>query len=307
MSSDPHRYKKLLIELENDHSKGTGNYLTTLTAAYSLLINYRIQSFQQNNRNQQTATSDGDKSDVSEDDVSFLNNGFVPTCHHHCGKKGHIAPKCLLKANQNASQQMQGGQNTQNESQTPASTPQGATTGAVQMLMHAANDHNTHGLNFSFNPSNNLAHQSNNYLPSFCFLNVMSNPFQNITSSQQIILQNGSFVDPYWILVLDTQSTVNLFNNRHLLSNISKTSGPPLRCYCNGGYQDSTLIGTLDGYGDIWYNPNSLANILSMAHVLQHFRVQFDTAIGQAIFVWRSDESKIKFICSPKGLYYHDV
>jgi hypothetical protein len=268
MSSDPRRYKQLLIELENDHSKGTGNYPTTLTAAYSLLVNYRTQSFQQNNRNQQNTTSDGDKSDVSDDDVSFLNNGFVPTCHH-CGKKGHIAPKCPLKANQIAAQQTQGGQNTQNDSQTSAST-QGVTTGAVQMLMHAANDHPNSGLDFSFNPSNNLANQSNNYFSSFCFANIMSNPFQNITSSQQIILRDGGFVDPYWIL-LDTQSTVNLFNNRLLLSNIRKTKGPPLRCYCNGGYQDSTLIGTLDGYGDIWYNPNSLANILSMAHVSQKF------------------------------------
>jgi hypothetical protein len=182
--------------------------------------------------------------------VSFLNNGFVPTCHH-CGKKGHIAPKCPLKNSQSASQQTQGGQNTQNDSQAPASA-QGATTGAVQMLMHAANDHHNSGLDFSFYPSNNLASQSNNYLPSFCFANIMSNPFQNITSSQQIILRNGGFVDPYWIL-LDTQSTVNLFNNRLLLSNIRKTTGPPLCCYCNGGYQDSTLIGTLDGYGNIWY------------------------------------------------------
>jgi hypothetical protein len=39
MSSDPRRYKQVLIELENDHSKGTGNYLTILTAAYSLLVN----------------------------------------------------------------------------------------------------------------------------------------------------------------------------------------------------------------------------------------------------------------------------
>jgi hypothetical protein len=184
-----------------------------------------------------------------------------------------------------------------------AATPR--STGAVQMLMHASNDNNANGLDFSFNPSNNLAHQSNNYSSNFCFTNI-SVPYQNITTSQQIILRNGGYVDPNWIL-LDTQSTVNLFNNRALLTNIRKCTGPPLRCYCNGGFQDSTLIGTLDGYGDIWYNPNSLANILSMAHVSERFRVNFDTNIEQAIFVWRKDGSYIKFIRSPKGLYFHDV
>jgi hypothetical protein len=300
MSSDPRRYKNLLIELENDHSKGIGNYPTTLTAAYSLLVNYRTQSFQQSNKHH---ASDNDGNGGSDDDVSFLTNGFVPTCHH-CGKKGHIAPKCPLKLKQASTQS--GQTTTQNDTQSPAS-PAAATqsTGAVQMLMHASNDANAHGLDFSFNPSNNLARQSNNYSSNFCFTHL-SIPYQNITTSQQIILRNGGFVDPHWIL-LDTQSTVDLFNNRALLKNIRKCSGPPLRCYCNGGFQDSTLIGTLDGYGDVWYNPNSLANILSMAHVSEHFRVNFDTDIEQAIFVWRKDGTFIKFIRSQKGLYYHDI
>jgi hypothetical protein len=63
----------------------------------------------------------------------------------------------------------------------------------------------------------------------------------------------------------------------------------------------------LDGYGDIWYNPNSPANILSMAHFSEHFCVNFDTDIEQAIFVWQKDVTFIKFICSQKGLYYHDI
>ena len=87
MSSDPRRYKNLIVELDNDHSKGTDNYPVTLTAAYSLLVNYRAQSFQSGHN-----ASEND--DASDDEVLFLSSGsFVPTCHL-CGKKGHIAPKC---------------------------------------------------------------------------------------------------------------------------------------------------------------------------------------------------------------------
>jgi hypothetical protein len=156
--------------------------------------------------------------------VSFLTNGFVPTCHN-CGKKGHIAPKCQLKLKQATTQS--GQTTTQNDAQ--STTPPVATTqstGAVQMLMHESNDANSHGLDFSFNPSNNLAHQSNNYFSNFCFTHL-SMPYQNITTSKQIILRNGGFIDPNWIL-LDIQSTVNLFNNRALLTNIHKCTGPPL-------------------------------------------------------------------------------
>ena len=169
MSSDPRRYKNLLTELDNDHSKGTGNYPTTLTAAYSLLVNYRAQTFQKSR-----PISDND--DGSEDDVSFLNTpgAFVPTCHI-CGKKGHIAPKCPEK-----------NKNTPPPSNTPTGTP---TTDAVQLLMNAVEESQSSGLDFSFN--SNLGSQSNHYFHSnnVC-LNVLSTQvFQPITTSQQIILK----------------------------------------------------------------------------------------------------------------------
>ena len=280
MSSDPRRYKNLLTKLDNDHSKGTDNYPTMLTSAYSLLVNYHApQTFQ----NRSHTISDND--DESEDDVSFLNTpgAFVPICHL-CRKKGHMAPKCPEKA-----------KNANTPTSTLTSTP---TTDAVQLLMNAVEESQSSGLDFSFN--SNLGSQSTNYYNylDVC-LNVLSTQlFQPITTSQQIILKNGGHVDPHWIL-LDTQSTVNLFSNRNLLKTIKKTNGYPLRCYCNGGFQDSTLVGTLDGYGEVWYNPRSLANILSMALVSDLFRVSFDSAKEQAIFVWRTDGTFIKFIRSP--------
>ena len=288
MSSDPRRYKNLLVELDNDHSKGTGNYPNTLTASYSLLVNYRSQSFQGN-----THTSEGDdNNDGSEDDVAFLQSKrFVPTCHI-CGKEGHIAPRCPEKGKSN---------------NTEAATPSTPVHNATQMLMNAAEDTQSAGLDFSF--GHNLANQSNyymNFVYSSCFTILANSIFQPITTSQQIVLRNGGHVDPHWIL-LDTQSTVNLFSNRNLIQNIHKTKGYPLRCYCNGGFQDSILQGTLDGYGEVWYNPRSLANILSMALVSDSFRVTFDTAKEQAIFVWRTNGTFVKFIRSPNGLYYHDV
>ena len=169
MSSDSCRYKNLLVELDNDHSKGTGNYPTTLTAAYGLLVNYRSQSFQGN-----TNVSEGDENDGSEDDIAFLqSSGFVPTCHI-CGKKGHIALKCPDKTRTN---------------QSDATTPPAPVTSATQLLMNAADDSNSSGLDFSFNP--NLANQSDNYsqyVASVCLNIVSKDVFQPITNTQQIIL-----------------------------------------------------------------------------------------------------------------------
>jgi hypothetical protein len=63
-----------------------------------------------------------------------------------------------------------------------------------------------------------------------------------------------------WIL-LDSQSTVSVFNNPFLLSNI-RTSQHPLRVATNGDMQISTQIGDITNYGTVWYNPKSLADIL---------------------------------------------
>lgn len=56
------------------------------------------------------------------------------------------------KAKQSSSQQTQGGQNTQNDVQSPISA-HGNTTGAVKN----ANDHKANGLYFTFNSKNNQA------------------------------------------------------------------------------------------------------------------------------------------------------
>ena len=35
----------------------------------------------------------------------------------------------------------------------------------------------------------------------------------------------------------------------------------PIRCYCNGGFQDTLEAGTLAGVGDVYYNRTSLAKL----------------------------------------------
>jgi hypothetical protein len=61
-------------------------------------------------------------------------------------------------------------------------------------------------------------------------------------------------------------STCSVFRNKDLLTNIRK-SNSTLRAYTNGGYQDSHEIAMLPGYFEVWYNPNSMVNILVYADV----------------------------------------
>ena len=76
---------------------------------------------------------------------------------------------------------------------------------------------------------------------------------------------NTSHIDPKWIL-LDSQSTISIFNNFSILTNIHK-SNHTLRALTNNGHQDSHLVGEFGNLSaDVWNNPNSIAN--SIANIL---------------------------------------
>ncbi|KAI2508903.1 Reverse transcriptase (RNA-dependent DNA polymerase) [Fragilaria crotonensis] len=110
-------------------------------------------------------------------------------------------------------------------------------------------------------------------------------------------------INPDWIL-LDSQSTMSVFRNARMLRNI-RNSGRVLRALTNGGYQDSTMVGNFPNLGEVWFNKNSIANILSLAEVRKVCRVTMDTASEPALHVHRLDGSVMKFVEHPSGLYVY--
>ena len=111
-------------------------------------------------------------------------------------------------------------------------------------------------------------------------------------------------IDPYSIL-LDLQSTISVFYNPRMLKNIRR-SEHTLRAITNGGYQDSNLVGDFANLGEVWFNKNSIANILSLADVCSVCRVTMDSGVERSMNVHRLDGSIMKFMEHESGLYvYH--
>ena len=58
----------------------------------------------------------------------------------------------------------------------------------------------------------------------------------------------SSLINPNWIL-LDSESTLCVFCNNGLLTDIGESpDGEVLKAYTNGGSQESTEVGTLEGF-----------------------------------------------------------
>ena len=74
-----------------------------------------------------------------------------------------------------------------------------------------------------------------------------------------------------WIL-LDSQSTVDLIAKPRILLNIMRVRNKDAICvHCNSGVKVVDRISDLPGYGNVWYEPTGITNILSMSRTTKKF------------------------------------
>ena len=88
------------------------------------------------------------------------------------------------------------------------------------------------------------------------------------TSSQfmqdhRSVERHHSNIPNTWVL-LDSQSTVDVFVNRQLMHNIHCANNH-MYIHTTTGVAHPNLIGDVCSYGSVWYHPNGVANILSLS------------------------------------------
>ena len=83
--------------------------------------------------------------------------------------------------------------------------------------------------------------------------------FLNIARSAGVALNAGqeSRIPKTWIL-LDNQSTVDVFHNDDLLENIRVSDNGYMDIHCNAGVTSTNLVGDLPGYGTVWFTQRAL-------------------------------------------------
>ena len=116
---------------------------------------------------------------------------------------------------------------------------------------------------------------------------------------------HGGHLPMEWVL-LDNQSTIDVFVNRRLLNNI-RWIDQYMHMHCTAGVTRTNLVGELPGYGTVWFHPEGIANILSLSRVKTKYRITFDSDENNEFIVHKPDRSTRNFKESSHGLYYHDT
>ena len=113
---------------------------------------------------------------------------------------------------------------------------------------------------------------------------------------------------PQGAILLDSGSSESIFKDASLLSDI-RPGDPPLTLHTNGGEHTAHQIGTFTGLGadiTVWFDPESLTNILALCEVRKVARVTMDTDEELALLVHPTDGETMRFTQhDDTGLYMY--
>lgn len=125
------------------------------------------------------------------------------------------------------------------------------------------------------------------------------------TPSNHSFHMTSSSIPSTWIL-LDNQSTIDVFCEASLLTNVHKVTDQ-MTIHCNAGQVHTNYVGNFGVYGDVWYCEDGIANILSFANML---RKGYSIAYNQCDNTFQVEKSSVPFMTfhqSPSGLFYCDT
>jgi Reverse transcriptase (RNA-dependent DNA polymerase) len=268
-NADKAKYGTLLTGLHTQTSLKNNQYPKTITEANNVLSNHRFdnagkQQHHKPNQNSEKTTNNNNKEEIPEMSFAMLEG----KCYC-CGKSGHKSPSCRLK------------DKTPKE-EWAINKAKSTEQSHVNSETKDSKDNNT--------PSNNNNNNNNNN---------NSNALEGWSGAHVQFYQADEMKE--WI-ILDNGSTVDLFCNPNLVTNIYTTS-ETLEISTNGGKLSTNKKATVPNYGEVWYDPGAITNIFSLSEMEKKYHVTYDSS-KESAFIVQLPTKQVKFTKSFNGLYY---
>ena len=103
------------------------------------------------------------------------------------------------------------------------------------------------------------------------------------------------------VILLDNGSSTSIFANPRMVQDIKEVE-VPLQLMTNGGELITTKKATVNGFGEVWFDEDSIANIFSFAELKDKHRITYDSNKEDA-FIIHLPNKIVKFARTKEGLY----
>jgi hypothetical protein len=105
------------------------------------------------------------------------------------------------------------------------------------------------------------------------------------------------------VILLDSESSTSIFCNPSFVTDIHETD-EVLELLTNGGPLKTNLKATVPGFGLVWFDSDSIANIFALADMEDKYQVTYDSDKESALIVHLPHKT-VKFCRSAGKLYYY--
>ena len=285
--ADQSKYGSVIKGMTSQFSMGNDQYPKDLVGATDILSNHRYDPAWQEKRDRARERARAAANQDTTDATSFTQAGRKTPICYCCGKKGHTSDECSKRNS--------------------IPRDQWYVKKALQAMQDAPNeDSTTNQADDDSDASDDSSVRSTSSRtsrrPRRSGRNDVFSGFQRSHNSHQYKQANIKLDTLKNRILLDTGSTIGAtFMNPDFVTNV-RPSKTALGMTTNAGTTKITLKADLGGHGDVWYDPNQVANIFGFSHMADKYRITYDSDKEDAFLV-HSNHGIIKFARTEEGLY----